>query len=110
MVVRANDLPVSWDGEPVDWCGWGDEPWTTWIFHHKPVPCVCGSVAPQQVNAGAIDEVTIGKTFSVVRLFAYRCPGCSLDTVVDLRAGTTWELDETDYGSGGSEVTQKELF
>ena len=39
-----------------------------------------------------------------VRLFAFRCPDCGLDTVVDYTSEPeqVWTLDESDYGDGGS--------
>jgi hypothetical protein len=110
-MIRANDLPPTWDGVPVTWDGWTDTRWTTWIFHSKPEACEkCGSVAPQQSNMGVVARGDGARQHQVARFFAYRCPGCQLDTVIDIRTDTAWTLDETDYGQDGSEVTQKELF
>ena len=110
-MIHANDLPVAWDGQPVQWGVW-ELMWTTAVFHFKPVGCEkCGNTDELGQNAGCVEEQIGPNRYTwVTRLFAFRCPGCRLDTVWDMRTGETWTLDETDYGRKGSLETQGALF
>ncbi len=115
MTVRANDLPTKWDGVPVTWGGWEDQPWTTLVFHVKQTPCgKCGSLAQPKLNKGlALRDSRVDALVRCFRLFAYRCPDCHHDQVYEMTPGDEdrlWDLDETDYGSEGSQVTQETLF
>lgn len=110
-MIRRHDLPPAWDGETVRWDTW-ERIWTTAEFHFKPTPCErCGNTDTQARNCGSVEErFSRNRTAWVTRLFAYRCPGCRLDTVWDMRTDQMWLLDETDYGNAGSWVTQEVLF
>ena len=126
-----NDLPPKWDGRRVDWSEWDTDPIFVCPPPTAPRCEGCGSAARQVTSRGTVypldgemfetHEPLVKRTRSGreyeagtttvarrarpgVRLFASRCPGCGLDTVVDRTSGhqQVWTLDESDYGDAGS--------
>lgn len=106
---RAHDLPPRWDGSTVEWGGWQVED-TTLRYHVKARCCrFCGSLEWPVANIGMVRTdaprgvMSIRKRYGyqLGRLYAFRCPDCKRDQVVDL-AGVLWDLDDTDYGDEGS--------
>lgn len=105
MSDHKYDLPPRWDGRPISW-----EPWAaglgglTLTLHRRTPPCpYCGVRVEPHVAAGHFDDHD-GPTRLMPRrgrLYAFRCPRCSADTVTDDQ-GETWTLDETDYSDEGS--------
>lgn len=107
---RAHDLPPRWDGLEVEWLGWELLVFSTLVLHDADgYACSgCGSLARPMVNQGwvypnirRVGRLGLGR--SLVRLFVRRCPDCGLDLVAE-PGGEVWELDESDYGDGGSRV------
>lgn len=101
VVTRAHDLPPLWDGEPVEWREWRDE----------PVMFICTRGRRKQPDppkrcaraAGTARETTQGLIGGLVRLHVVRCcHDCCQDTVLDLETNEVWDLDDTDYGDAGS--------
>jgi ribosomal protein S27E len=99
------DLPPKWDGVPVQWQGWSDLRST--LVYHLPVDTLacrqCGVVDEPLTNRGRRQF-----TYGVIvlqgssALMAARCRHCGHDTVTDMEAEETWDLDEEDYGPNGS--------
>ncbi|XBB66883.1 hypothetical protein ABFU82_22665 [Nocardioides sp. WV_118_6] len=107
---RTHDLPPAWDGLPVEWRGWIAA--ATTLSYHLPLEETacrrCGSLNEQLLNVGVIDHGPRGDARDPeeprhhVRLFAFRCPDCRHDQVLDQDDDQLWDLDETDYGDDGS--------
>jgi hypothetical protein len=125
LIVRKNDLPPIWDGRRVEWGAWHSGG-TTADLHVPLEPCeACRSTASAAVSGGIVHPLP-GETFEsertkrshrsgraytvrvdvpawrVLRLFAFRCPSCGLDTVWDEELDEWWTLDGSDYGDDGS--------
>lgn len=113
---RENDLPTHWDGARITWEGWKEQiDVQICPPPKKPDTCTrCGSTTPQPVNNGTIWASTAGVTpirrarihfpdeVVIGNLVAFRCPDCRTDSVLDMRTGELWDLDETDYLESGS--------
>jgi len=106
---HAHQLPPRWDGCTVEWGEWQRDD-STLRFHRRPDCCpVCGSLAERVHAAGKVrtdgPQVFLLRRlrtgYQPGRLYAWRCPDCQHDQVTDL-AGVVWDLDDTDYGDGGS--------
>lgn len=113
--AREHDLPPKWDGYPVEWEGWVQEPHAFICPPPKDLGACgeCGSLERRLHSRGtrriAYDDnvVRLGKGRLQHRemqatLSALRCPDCHHDTVVDLWTAEVWDLDPTDYGENGS--------
>ena len=105
---RPNQLPPRWDGCTIEWEGWQPD-YSTLRFHSKQVCAHCGSSARPITNVGRV-RVDAPKGVRVLykvrgyqrgRLYAFRCPDCLHDVVVDLK-GDSWDLEESDYEDSGS--------
>lgn len=102
MFPRDHDLPPKWDGRPVQWDGWH----TLMPAFICPPPkrdcCpACGSLTEPVSNTGRVFadpdlRVPVGM------LFAFRCPDCRIDLVLDSHGRDGWVLDESDYSDEGS--------
>lgn len=114
-IPAQNDLPPSWDGVPVTWAGWRDEPQTS-LAYHLPLDHLacdqCGSLAGRLHNAGTrpATEPREGWPHPVRDIFASRCSDCGHDTVTDTRTNETWDLDPDDYSDAGSTEHKETLF
>lgn len=106
---RTHDLPPAWDGLRVEWRGWIAA--ATTLSYHLPLEETacrrCGSLDEQMLNVGVVDhgprgDTDPGEPRRQVRLFAFRCPDCRHDQVLDQDDDQLWDLDETDYGDDGS--------
>jgi hypothetical protein len=103
--LRAHDLPPRWDGHPVTWGDWENQPTVVFIC---PPPRTsdrcrrCGSHAPNETNRGTVRHTTHQQVLAVLTVF--RCPDCFLDTVIDGigAQAQAWVLDEADYTDEGS--------
>jgi hypothetical protein len=133
LAHSRNDLPNSWDGEPVEWTGWTAHR-STMIYHAPPdVFCCrqCGTVDERLINFGKRPPETAtypstrtrttrsGRTYEqeievpswpVVDLVASRCRHCRHDVVTDLRTDQVWDLEDEDYGPDGSNPPQPETL
>lgn len=108
-IAKDYDLPPRWDGLPIEWAPWQPQPWSSLEIHRRGRPEVCercGSQAqPSEAHGGTPRRPAAlrgREAPPVVRLIAYRCPGCGLDTVLDVNTWQWWTLDATDYGPFGS--------
>lgn len=106
---RDHDLPPRWDGAEVEWRGWRTPP----VLLCSPgtatrgVCPACGSTQPPVTNRGLLRRwrrTNLGlRARRVGMIFAFRCPVCRHDQVLDdLRDGRWWNLDESDYHHEGS--------
>ena len=101
--VQTRPLPVAWDGKPVLWGGWEAEQ-TTFALHAPPEEWACtkcGGMHGHDTARGVIKDVDLTPR----KLWAMRCKVCGHDTITEwdhAHQWRTWDLDETDYGSGGS--------
>jgi hypothetical protein len=108
MTTRTHDLPLLWDGRPVQWSDWTDAAEPTTLRFHVPADhwaCTgCGWIRDTELRAvGTLMPDSVADTaWPVVRLVVRRCPGCHLDQVTDISTGEVWDLDAKDYGPGGS--------
>ena len=108
LAPRRHDLPPRWDGCTVEWQGWHVDD-TTLRFHLRRECChTCGSLEWPVINVGRVRADGRGVWilhrsggYQLGRLYAFRCPDCKHDRVVDL-AGVEWDLDDTDYDDEGS--------
>lgn len=97
----VRSLPVSWDGEPVDWGRWeGVLP----VFicdrsRRKVAVAVCAGCG---IPDGARRAQCWGMRRGRRDLFAIRCLDCGHDVVLDKRTGDAWDLGPEDYGLSGS--------
>jgi hypothetical protein len=102
LELRGHDLPVSWDGRAVTWSPWEGPELGAVIFicpPPKPRACPsCKSTAPSSRARG----LGFDGELVVLRLLAFRCPGCQLDEVWDQTADAWWTLGPEDYGDAGS--------
>lgn len=129
MLALDRPLPVAWDGRPLEWGPWSVAPLTFICDRSKrkngcthPTCSACGSQRPALV-AVALRRPLAGDTepgeylrrhrngrrvyaqepMPAYRdLHAQRCRDCGHDSVVDMRSGEVWDLDESDYGPEGS--------
>ena len=133
-LVRAHDLPVSWDGVPVTWRPWSDAR-STLAYHasDEELACEqCGLIDEPITTSGlrpALDRATRAElrtrhtrsghpytvavdvpTTPVYDLHTFRCRGCGHDTVLDDRTGELWDLEPDDYGPDGSTDTKDTLW
>ena len=131
---RRHDLPPRWDGRIVEWSEWDTSPTFVCGPRGpvRASRCEgCGSTASRATSRGTVYPLAgdtyeserpvvkrtrsgreyVAGTVTVarrarpgVRLFAFRCPDCGLDTVVDYTSEPeqVWTLDESDYGDEGS--------
>jgi len=121
---RPHDMPPKWDGHRVLWEGWEVPPASTMRFHAKPECCrFCGSLAEPLFNRGRVwsnpGEVTPfrrPKSYEEAAfnqrarrdgsclgsLFAFRCPDCRHDSVLEGSRGDLFDLDDSDYTDDGS--------
>ena len=131
---RRHDLPPRWDGRAVEWSEWDTSPTFLCGTRGsvRASQCEgCGSTASNATSRGTVypldgemfetHESRVKRTRSGreyvagtvtvvcrarpgVRLFAFRCPDCGLDTVVDYTSEPeqVWPLDGSDYGDEGS--------
>lgn len=127
-MTREHGLPPYWDGLPVLWGAWrGDTPFI--MCGRAPVqsPChSCGLIRPRALARGYTatsplathetlrrrrDEIAayrpgygmpLPRPLGFYRLTAFRCTHCGADSVYDHDTGQSWDLDDTDYGDGGS--------
>jgi hypothetical protein len=112
--MNRADLPVSWDGVPIEWSPWSGPLVNLcakgWRAKDRTASC-CGTLVQPTTSIGVeVDPPTpAGIVRRRYRLMAFRC-SCGHDEVHDIATDEWWDLDETDYGPGGSEVTQKVLF
>lgn len=127
LVHTRHDLPPSWDGVPVEWSEWSAEESRSTIVLHAPAHTLacheCGSVDESRISWGKRPPenptmmTTRTKTtksghkyevphemeaWAVRDIVASRCRHCLHDVVTDMRTGEAWDLDESDYGSDGS--------
>lgn len=100
-MTEWQDLPPSWDGEPVSWTPWTAHR-TTLAFHLPPDALACD-------QCGAVDEpatcwgIRAAEVPGPIRdLSAARCRHCGHDVVTDHRTDQRWDLEPEDYGPGGS--------
>lgn len=95
LVHSRDDLPRSWDGQPVEWGPWHSGASSAdWHFPPSELACrACGVLEARQLAVGRID--------GVMALVAFRC-ACGRDEVHDHRTDETWVLCPEDYGPGGS--------
>lgn len=129
---RRHDLPPKWDGRVVKWSPWGASRLFVCgpASAVAPPPCSgCGSTHSQAMSRGTVHPLA-GETFEYerdrvkvtrsgreyisgvqvvavrvnprVQLYAYRCPDCGLDVVLDVDSRECWDLDDSDYGDDGS--------
>lgn len=114
--TREHDLPPRWDGYAVEWSEWK----SSRDVRICPPPktrerCdACGSSEPPVHSIGRvwsdgtnvlrIRRGRLRERFLVAVIYAFRCPDCQHDQVLDsLRAGGQWwDLDPTDYEDAGS--------
>lgn len=119
---REHELPVAWDGEPIQW---GEAVAVGSVFVCPPPrPRACpecgqldvagadsyvGKVPGEPVAPYWIRDRVTGRPRKMPgwetwrpRLVLTRCLGCGHDQVHDLDTDETWDLDETDYGPQGS--------
>jgi len=132
VLAQANDLPPRWDGLIVQWQGW-EYPLTAFVCPppKREVCQRCGAPTTHRgfgaysVNRGhvalrtstTVDDLaedaenrarlkSLGHKrprLALMRLFAFRCHECHLDTVWDTDTDEMWVLDHTDYNDEGSE-------
>lgn len=122
-------LPVSWDGRALQWGSWEQTSLVFLCDRSKrknglthPECSACGSIRPalravalrSPLPTDTIDgdylrthrngrPVYAQEPAPAYRdLIAHRCLDCGHDSVVDMRTGEAWDLDETDYGPEGS--------
>ena len=125
-LVRAHDLPVSWDGVRIRWRPWTDAR-SSLAYHasDEELACercgliderlvTCGSRPPEPgatIRATRLRRTRSGREHTVdvdvpaheyLDLWAFRCRGCGRDQVLDDRTGERWDLDPSDYGPDGS--------
>jgi len=96
--ATAAPLPIAWDGATISWGEW--EHVASFIcarsLKRSQAACLkCG----QAPRASLTIRGSVGAFGR--QLLLLRCPGCSADSVVDW-AQAVWDLDECDYGPGGS--------
>lgn len=127
LKLIGQDLPPSWDGEPVRWSQWKSGPELI-ICPTPPLTDIacdqCGVIDTtksllcwgQRMENGpqedrVLRQLPSGRTYwrnttrpaTWVRdLVAYRCPHCKHDRVWDKRTDEWWDLDESDYVPAGS--------
>lgn len=126
LTLVKHRLPPSWDGVPVTWRPF--EPSDAFFICPPPKKaerCPCGSARPPLIAAGLrnrdgqtelvtrqrklkksgriIDIREEAPAWPVYDLTAFRCPDCHEDVVWDQRTDEWWTLDETDYGTTGSD-------
>lgn len=93
-------LPISWDGEPVEWGPW--EPTAPMFLcdrsRRKQAQAVCTGCGRSSNG----QPICWGKRRGVRDLIAFRCTGCGHDSVLDRRTNEAWELGPEDYGAAGS--------
>ena len=131
---RRHDLPPRWDGRAVKWSEWDTSPTFLCGTRGsvRASQCEgCGATASNATSRGTVypldgemfetheprvKRTRSGREYAAgtvtvarrarpgVRLFAFRCPDCGLDTVVDYTSEPeqVWPLDESDYGDEGS--------
>lgn len=116
--TREHDLPPRWDGYAVEWTAW--ESLQDVIICPPPKAdrrCeLCGSAAKPSHSSGRVwsdgDGVArirkgnLQERFLVAVIYAFRCPDCRRDQVLDSLSadGQWWDLDPTDYEDAGSWV------
>lgn len=126
--VPGPDLPPKWDGRSVQWRGWTQS--TAFLCHRgrrkarKDICSECGSTARPEVNLGVLhpaegamisidvpQRAPSGRTYfkpvlkpawPIVDLVAFRCPGCTTDSVWQMSTDHYWVLDPDDYSPEGS--------
>ena len=131
-MLREHDIPPRWDGLAVVWEGWQHAPPVHWCSArlvdvcegcgrpttHRGYPCwsVNWGLMPDRARLTHEDYAAENAPRARlpeslrhkrprrwwVRLQAYRCHHCDLDTVHDTRTGLTWTLDHADYSDTGS--------
>lgn len=107
-VDRDHDLPPRWDGAEVEWQGWCDQPvLLCWRGPAERDVCpACGSTERRVMNRGLLRVWRRTSTGLRARrlgsIFAFRCPDCRHDQVLDGLDGEMWDLDESDYHDEGS--------
>jgi hypothetical protein len=127
LTEHGSDLPPKWDGQDIEWTDWDISTSTLARFHTPPTACPgCGGDSRQQPHSVGVVQPREGETFKsykprtlkrtgrvvsrevevpawpVVRFVATRCRTCRLDHVYDIREGSFWRLDASDYGPNGS--------
>lgn len=99
-VDQFGPLPISWDGDPVEWGSW--EPtvpiWMCDRSRRKPAQELCGGCH----RSAAGQPIAWGKIRGRRALAAFRCMGCGHDVVHELRTDDVWDLGPEDYGLAGS--------
>ncbi|QGH74518.1 hypothetical protein HYQ03_gp31 [Arthrobacter phage Kuleana] len=133
LAHSRDDLPRSWDGEPVEWTPWNDA--RTSLAYHVPADALacrqCGAVDEPLISWGKRPPATptypttrtkttrSGRKYEVAAevpswpvrdLIASRCRHCSHDVVTDTRTDERWDLEPEDYGPNGSEPPQPETL
>lgn len=126
LASSRHDLPISWDGEKVVWDEWS-EVRSSLAYHAtaEELACdKCGAVDESLIAWGLRDPpagsmttrqrtktTRSGKKYDVVEevparplrdIYAARCRHCGHDVVTDTRTDERWDLEEEDYGPGGS--------
>lgn len=94
-------LPISWDGDPVEWGPW--EPTVPILIcdrsrRRRAWDSICAGCGRSSIAA----PMCWGKRRGIRDLVAFRCTGCGHDSVLDRRTGEAWELGPEDYGLAGS--------
>ncbi|MGX5770818.1 hypothetical protein ACWKWN_08710 [Microbacterium trichothecenolyticum] len=95
-------LPISWDGEVVEWGPW-EPALPIWICDRsrrgkRPLVDVCAACGRESQAS----PLAWGKRRGIRDLVAFRCIGCGHDSVLDRRTDEAWELGPEDYGLAGS--------
>lgn len=117
-------MPHLWDGHPVSWTPWEPGPimcraideysedgvplasHAPCEFCHMPAGVwACTGIVERDsaVTATRRGDLTVLSMTPATRvLAAFRCDRCGATTVHDMWDDKVWELDESDYGPGGS--------
>ncbi len=105
MSAAARRLPVAWDGHPIQWSDFTEDPTmcrlsedgTTFEAVPPGLCWHCGVLA-EAVTA----EGRVRIPHWPYRLVLRRCTRCGHDRVRNPLTGQEWDLDESDYGPSGS--------
>lgn len=100
---RMHDLPIMWDGQPIEWRPWAECP-TSMRFHVIDGCRKCGVINEPLISTGVLPVANAEGVARLADLTAFRCPDCGHDHVFQHSTEETWDLSPEDYTDAGSTI------